>query len=216
MKNFNTKKLTTIAMLCAVSYVVMVFCRIPMVLFLKYEPKDVIITIGGFIYGPLTAAIISAVVSLVEMVTVSGTGIWGLIMNVVSTCAFACTASFIYNKRRKLSVAVISLIVSCLFMTGVMLLWNYYITPVYMEMSREAVAAMLIPYFLPFNLIKGAINAALIILIYKPVVQTLRKANLIQPSETVNSGKRKFLSIGTAIVALFVLICLAMIALLLW
>ena len=216
MNNSKTKTLTTIAMLCAVSYVVMALGRIPMVLFLKYDPKDVIITIGGFIYGPLTAAIISAVVSLVEMVTVSGTGFYGLIMNIISTCAFACTASFIYNKRRTLPVAVIALIVSCLFMTGVMLLWNYYITPLYMGTTKEAVAAMLIPYFLPFNLIKGALNAALTILIYKPVVKGLRRANLVSASTSANQNKPKYLSIGTALVAIFAIICLIMIALLIW
>ena len=70
----KTKKLTTISMLAAISYVVMVFGRIPMVLFLKYDPKDVIITIGGFIYGPMTSAIISLCVSFIEMFTVSDTG----------------------------------------------------------------------------------------------------------------------------------------------
>ena len=46
--NAKTKKLTMVAMLCAVAYVVVVVVRIPVVLFLKYEPKDVVITIGGF------------------------------------------------------------------------------------------------------------------------------------------------------------------------
>lgn len=36
-------------MLCAVAYVVMVIGRIPIILFLKYEPKDVVITMGRFL-----------------------------------------------------------------------------------------------------------------------------------------------------------------------
>lgn len=40
--NGKTKKLTTIAMLCAITYVVMAVGRIPVVLFLKYDPSDVI------------------------------------------------------------------------------------------------------------------------------------------------------------------------------
>ena len=63
--NAKTKKLTMVAMLCAVAYVVVVVVRIPVVLFLKYEPKDVVITIGGFLFGPLTSFIISAIVSIV-------------------------------------------------------------------------------------------------------------------------------------------------------
>ena len=71
--NAKTKKLTMVAMLCAVAYVVVVVVRIPVVLFLKYEPKDVVITIGGFLFGTLTSFIISAIVSIVEMLTASDT-----------------------------------------------------------------------------------------------------------------------------------------------
>ena len=54
--NINkTKKLTTIGMLCALAYAAVVVGRIPLVLFLKYDPKDVIIVIGGLIFGPLTS-----------------------------------------------------------------------------------------------------------------------------------------------------------------
>ncbi len=214
--NSKTKKLTAIAMLCALSYVVMYVGRIPMVMFLKYDPKDVIITIGGFIYGPLSSVIISAVVSLVEMFTASGTGFYGLIMNVVSTCAFVCTASLIYRKKRTLSGAIIALVTGCIFMTAVMLLWNYYITPLYLETTKEAVAQMLIPIFLPFNLIKGTLNAALTLLIYKPVVRALRKANLIPQSESSQTAKHKFVNLGTALCSIFIIICIAMIVMLIW
>ena len=84
----DTKKLTTVAMLCALAYIVMFVARIPVVLFLKYDPKDVVIVIGGFLFGPLTSFAISAVVSLVEMITVSDTGLWGLLMNILSSCSF--------------------------------------------------------------------------------------------------------------------------------
>src|SRR5690554_3807038 len=106
----QTKKMTTIAMLCAIAYVVMVVGRVPVVLFLKYDPKDIIITIGGFIYGPFTALIISAIVSFLEMFTVSDTGIIGAVMNMLSSCTFACTASYIYKKKHTLMGAVYGLI----------------------------------------------------------------------------------------------------------
>ena len=67
--NARTKKLTTVAMLCAIAYLVMVIGRIPVVLFLKYDPKDVIITMGGFMFGPIASLAISVIVSLVEMFT---------------------------------------------------------------------------------------------------------------------------------------------------
>ena len=45
----KTKKLTIIGMLCALAYIAVVVGRIPLVLFLKYDPKDVVIVIGGLI-----------------------------------------------------------------------------------------------------------------------------------------------------------------------
>ena len=69
--NNKTKKMTTVAMLCAIAYVVMAVGRIPIVLFLKYDPKDVVITLGGLIWGPLTSCIVSVIVSFIEMMTVS-------------------------------------------------------------------------------------------------------------------------------------------------
>ncbi len=182
MKPSNTKKLTTLAMLAALAYLIMVVGRIPMVLFLSYDPKDVIIAIGGFIFGPLEAFIISFIVSLIEMFTVSDTGVIGAIMNLVSTCSFACTAAIIYKKNHTLKGAVIGLLCGLAAMVVVMLLWNYLLTPIYMGYPREAVAAMLPTTFLPFNLIKGGLNAAITMLLYKPVVTTLRKAGLAPSS----------------------------------
>ena len=148
-------------MLCAIAYVVMAVGRIPVVEFLSYDPKDVIICIGGFLLGPLTAFVISVVVSLVEMVTVSSTGPIGLLMNIISTCAFACTASLIYQKKRSMAGAVMGLAAGCATMAAAMMLWNYLITPLYMGYPREAVAELLIPMFLPFNLLKGGHRSAL-------------------------------------------------------
>ena len=186
--NERTKKLTTLAMLCALAYVAVAVFRIPVVLFLKYDPKDVIIAIGGFIYGPLPAFVIALLVSFVEMVTLSGTGPWGFLMNVLSSCAFACTAAFVYKHDRSMKGAVKGLVLGVVLMVAVMMLWNYIVTPIYMGYPREAVAAMLLPYFLPFNLLKGGLNAAITMFLYKPIVQTLRRANLVPDGEQQGSA----------------------------
>ncbi len=212
MKDKNLiKKLTTLSMLCAIAYVAVFLSRMlpPLVLFLQYDPKDVIITLGGFIFGSLSSAIISVVVSLVEAVTVSDTGPIGLLMNVISTCSFACTAAVIYKKKRTLSGAVIGLVAGTLFTTAAMLLWNYAITPFYMNMPREEIKALLIPAFLPFNLIKGGLNTAFTLLLYKPVVSALRKAKLIAPAK--NQGENKALP-SVAIIVVSLLLIASLIA----
>ena len=210
--NQKTKKLTTLTMLCAIAYLVMFVTRIPIipaVPFLKYEPKDVIITMGGFIFGPLSAFCISLVVSIFEMLTASDTGIIGLVMNVLATCSFACVASWIYKKNRSLSGAVIGLVTGSIALTGVMILWNYLLTPMYMGVPRQAVVELLLPAILPFNLLKAGINSALIMLLYKPVINALRKMNLV-PASTGKSGDKKnlgvFLVSGVVLATLIMLV----------
>ncbi len=183
----STRSLTCLAMLTAIAYVVMILSKaLPQVLgFLQLDLKDTIICIGGFLYGPLSAAVISIVVAVVEMFTYSDTGPFGCIMNLLATCAFCCTASYVYKKAHTKKGAVAGLTLAVVALTAVMLLWNYLITPLYMTgTTRADVADMLIPVFLPFNLVKGGLNMAVILLIYKPVVTALRKARLAPQSHT--------------------------------
>ena len=99
---------------------------------------DQIITIGGFIYGPLASLSISLVVTLVEMGTVSDTGWIGAVMNFVSTAAFVLPATIIYKKMHNLKGAVIGLISGVVSMIIVMLL-------------VACVVALIYLYLLPFN-----------------------------------------------------------------
>ncbi|MGI6403322.1 MAG: ECF transporter S component [Oscillospiraceae bacterium] len=202
----KTRKLTTLAVMSTISYVLMVVGRIPMVLFLKYDPKDIVITFAGFLLGPLSALAVSVVVSFVEMFTVSDTGFIGLVMNILSTCAFSCTAAVIYQRKRTQSRAVIGLVAGTLLMTAVMLLWNCLITPLYLGVPRSEVVALLIPAFLPFNLIKGGLNATLTLLLYKPLVKALRAACLLPSREEQTVCPSKPWSLGVMLTAGVVLI----------
>jgi len=209
----DIKTIATLSMLCAAAYAVAaIFTQFPSPFafsFLRYDPKDVIILIGGFLYGPLAAISISAVVSLLEMVTVSPEGPFGFLMNFVSTTAIVLPASLIYSKRKTLDGAIIGLTVGVLSVTAVMALFNYLIVPIYRGFPRAAVVPMLLPVFVPFNLFKGIANAVLTILLFKPITTALLKEKLIEPAivgERSTGIKWIFIAIGLiAIIAIFVL-----------
>ncbi len=207
MRNQKTtpRYLAVMAMFVAVSFISVLLAKvIPNVAgFLSYEPKDALIVIAGFLFGPLSCVIVSVVVSLIEMLTISHTFLYGLLMNVVSSCAFAVPAAWIYAKHRSQKSAVLGLLVGMLATTASMLIWNYIVTPFYMGVPREQVAGMLATVFLPFNLIKSGINAGLALLLYKPIVGALRSANLV--AET-RSGKKARFSLGFYLFALAVLV----------
>ncbi len=209
MRSYRTKstdtikKLTVTAMLAALAFLLVATLRIPVVMFLKYEPKDIIITIGGFIYGPAAAALISLIVAIVEMVTISTEGIIGCIMNFLSSAAFSVPAAIIYGKKRNLKGAVIGLVTGALSVCATMMLWNYLISPLYMKVDRAQIAAMLPTMFLPFNLLKATLNAALTMIIYKPTVRVLRAAKLLPASDSAKKSG------GTAIIAVIAAVLVA-------
>ena len=205
----KTKKMTTMALLCALSYIAMFLSRFLPPLFaafpfLKYDPKDAIIIIGGFLYGPMAAFVISLVVSVIEMATISGTQIIGCIMNIASTCAFACTASVIYARLRSVRGGVIGLFIGSVCAVATMMVLNYALTPLYTGMPRAAVAELLIPAILPFNIIKCVLNSALVMIIYKPIVNILRRSKVAEFRSTDESVSRSNISI--VLTALFLIL----------
>ncbi|MCL2408769.1 MAG: ECF transporter S component [Oscillospiraceae bacterium] len=205
-KRWDTKKLTVLAMLTALAFLVALI-RIPTGLFiLRYEAKDVVIVIGGFLFGPLAVVAMSVVLSLLEMLLLSDTGWFGFMMNVIATCSFAGTAAVIYKFRRTLGGAAIALAAGIVVNVPVMLLWNYLIVPIFTpHIAREQVVGMLVPVFLPFNLIKGGLNAALTMIVYKPIRTALDKSRLL-PVSANSTAKSAKLNIGALIVSVFVLI----------
>ena len=222
---YTLRTLVSMAMLTAVAYVVMLLSKsLPSVNgFLDFDFKDVVICISGFIYGPVPAAIISIVVALIEAVTISHTGPIGLLMNVLATCSFCCTATFIYKKHHTMKGAIVGLALGVAALVIVMLLWNYLITPVYQKVPRDVVVAMLPTVFFPFNLAKGGMNMAATLLLYKPVVTALRKARLAPESRAPKSSvtlngqpARAKVNVGFLLFSLALLATFVTLALVLW
>lgn len=206
-RSYKVKMLATLGMLAAMAFVITFICRLPIIPsapFLDLEFKSAIILIGGFIYGPLPALAVSVVVCVLEMLTFSSTGIIGCIMNILATAAFVCPAAFIYKKKKSLTGAIIGLLAGTVLMTGVMLLWNYLVTPLYMNVTREFISGLLLPAFLPFNVIKGALNSSVTLILYKFVVTALRKAKLL-PQGGEQSQKKTSTFISSIIISVLVI-----------
>ena len=203
--NVTTKKITTIGMLCALALIVNVlihFPLVPAVSFLSYDPKDIIIVIGGFIYGPLSALVMSVITSFLEIMYRGGT-LLDVLMNVISTCTFACTAAWIYKQKHTRQGALCGFLVGTICCALSMMLWNYIVTPIYFGMPSEAVAAMLIPGILPFNVLKCAMNAGITLFLYKPMVTLFRRGNLVEKSR---SGQNAAFGGGMIIIGAFIVI----------
>ena len=201
----RAKKITLIAAVAAMAIVLTAIIRFPITSlpFLKYDPKDVILTTAGFIFGPLVAILAAVIEVVVEMVTFSESGPWGALMNIIATLSFSGIAAAIYHRKRTTKGAVLSLVCAVLSLTVVMALWNLVVTPIYTGFPRAEIVKLM-PVIIPFNLIKGGVNAALIILLYKPIKSALAGAGL---TEEVHTGKNATWNI-IKMVSFVILLCL--------
>ena len=193
VKTERIQKITVLGMMTALAYIFMLVSKlqipfVPAVSFLQYDPKDIIIVIAGFIYGPFAAFITAFTVAFIELITVSDTQLIGLLMNVIATSSFSCTASYIYSRRRNYRGAVTGLVCAVFVLTGVMVVWNIIMTPIFMGVPRQMVIDLLIPGFIPFNLLKGCLNAAFIMLLYKPVLGSIKRTGILPADTETEAG----------------------------
>ncbi len=139
-KGISAKEIAIIGMLSAIAYVVVVAVRIPIFPafdFLKYEAKDVFIAIGGLIWGPMTALIVSVLVAFFEFISISTTGPIGMLFNIVASVMFTCIPAMVYKKNKTINGAIFGLILGAVLTIITMLLWNYIVTPFYTGVPRE-------------------------------------------------------------------------------
>ena len=95
----NTRKLAVMAMLVAISVVlvyVIHFPIFPAAAFLEYDPADIPILIGTFAYGPVAGLLLTVVAAVIQGVTVSaGSGNYCSIMHIISTSTLVLVAGII-------------------------------------------------------------------------------------------------------------------------
>lgn len=205
----NLKKISVVAMLCALAYLCMFLFKFK-ISFLTFDFKDAFLAITAFLYGPLYASSSAVLVAFLEFISVSDTGIYGFLMNAISSVAFAGVCGLIYKYKRTFFGAVFGAVAAVVVMTGVMLVANYFITPYYMGASRSDVAAMIPSLLLPFNLIKGTMNMAITLILYKPITNALKKAKLLPKNNTQISKTKSFvltvISVIVAVVAVLLIV----------
>lgn len=201
----DVKKLVGMAMFAALSYAVTFVFRMP-VQFLTFDAKDAVLTIAAFMYGPLSAIIMSIIPALIEFITISDTGFWGFLMNFVSSAAFSFTASVIYKYKRSFNGAIIGLYAAVVITTLVMIPMNLFITPIYMGVPRSVVVEFLPTLILPFNFAKSLMNAAITMFIYKPVSLAMKRSHLIPGKVDVKFNKQSVIMLIAGAVSLVVAI----------
>ena len=173
----NTRKLTTMAIMIAVSVVLVYFIHIPIfpqVAFLEYDPADIAILICGFAFGPVAGICVTVIASLIQGLTVSAqSGVYGILMHIIATSALVLVSTLIYRGHKSRKGAAIGLICGVLAMVIVMIPANLFITPFFMGVPRQLVIDLL-GFIVAFNAIKAGLNAILCFVLYKSVSKLLK------------------------------------------
>ena len=171
----GVRKMCTMAILAALSMVLILLIHFPIIPaapWLEYDPADIPILIGGFVYGPIAGLIITVVTSLIQAITVSAASGWvGFVMHVIPTGTLVLVSSIIYKYNKTRKGAFIALVFGCIAMTAIMIPANLFFTVRYWGQPIEVVKASILPIIIPFNLIKSGGNSLVVLFIYK----TLRK-----------------------------------------
>lgn len=179
----HVRRTVAAALFAALAYLVVFVFRIQVAGFLTFDLKDAVMTIGAVFLGPVAGVAIAAAVALLEMVSVSSTGFYGFLMNFLASASFILPAAIFYRLRRTRPSAMIGLILSAVFMTAMMIPLNLLITPLYTGAPRSAVVDLIPKTILPFNAVKGTLNAAVTALLFQPVAKALHRVRLLPPEE---------------------------------
>lgn len=197
MKNtFTTKNISGMAVFAALSFVVYLV-EIPIfpgtpASFLELDLSNVFVMLGGFMYGPIPAIIITVIKELIH-ITVGSTGGVGELANVIITTSYVLLPSIAYKYKKGIKVVIITLIIACVIQSGVSLIVNKFINfPFFMgsvpfvpNQTSESMFSMLWTYILAFNAMKSVVVSLVTVLLYKKVSYIFKKINLQNSAKDV-------------------------------
>lgn len=166
MKESKTRKLVIVAMLGAISFVLMFFefPILPMFSFLKIDFSDVPVLLSAFIFGPISGILVAVIRSLLNLLIKGAelTRLVGNIAGLLASIAYMLPIYYIFRKSMKKGMQFLGMASGVVAMTIVMSIANYFvIMPLYLKLGGlppgTSVSQMVVAAIIPFNLLKGAI-----------------------------------------------------------
>ena len=190
MQNSTTKvrALTGTAMLGAVAAVLM-YLEFPipiMPAFIKLDVSELPALIASFAYGPVSGVLVCLIKNLIKLPSTSTAAV-GELFNFVMGALFVGVAGIVYKRNKTRKGAIAGALLGALVMAVVSVPYNYFIVyPAYVVMYHlpldaiigmyqainpnvNGLLACLLVFNLPFTFVKGALDAVLCFLVYKPL-----------------------------------------------
>ena len=160
----NTTKLVTLAMFAAISILLVYLIRFPIfpaIGFMEYDPADVPIFIATFLFGPWAGLMLTAVVAVLQGITVSAqSGPIGILMHFLATGTFVLVTGLLTRNSKGIKRTAFASAIGVIAWIVIMFFWNLLLTPIFMGVPRDAVIGLM-PLILAFNAIKAGVNSLL-------------------------------------------------------
>ncbi|MBQ9955162.1 MAG: ECF transporter S component [Eggerthellaceae bacterium] len=180
---WGTRELVTMALLCAIGVLLsfVEFPLLPGVTFLKFDASLMPAMVCGFAYGPAGGLAVGVVGAIIHGILFAD--FTGCAMNIMVVFGFILPAALVYKRSRTYKAAIIGLALGIIGATIMAVVGNLLLTPAWLGVPLQAVIDMIIPVFIPFNLLKALINSVLTLAVYKAI------SNLITPKKDQVKGK---------------------------
>ena len=166
--HWSVRELVTLAIFSALG-MALSFIQIPIfppAPYLQYDPSGIVTLTVALMYGP-AAGIMVQLVSWIPKLIMSPLG---SLLTFVAMIGAVLIVGLIYKKFHNLKGAIVAIVVGSVVFTAIAIAMNFVITPIYTPgVTVEAVASMVVPILLPFNIIKCVINGVVTGRLYQPV-----------------------------------------------
>ncbi|AEH48049.1 ECF transporter S component [Parageobacillus thermoglucosidasius] len=190
MKKLNIRSFVLIGVFSAVSYLLMLlnFPLPPFPNFLLVDFSDIAALLAAILYGPLAGVFVELLKNVLNyFITGSPTGIpVGHIANFMAGVTFILPTYYVYRKTKSKKGMLFGLAAGTAVMALVMSVLNYYVfLPAYTlflgapAMSAPETKALVVSAILPFNAVKGAMIAAVFMLLFARLSQWLQKQTAV-------------------------------------
>lgn len=191
----STSNMVKMAIFAAMAGVLMLF-KFPIPIapaFMTVDFGDVATLMSGFVLGPVSGVITVFLKILLNLILNGTTTAYvGEVSNFIVGSTFVVVSSLIYNRHKTKKSALIGLLIGVIAMTMLATLSNYYVIfPLYARAlgmgSAEAFVDtmpnvgyinsyldLILFAVVPFNLVKGILNALVTFLTYKKVSKVMK------------------------------------------
>lgn len=192
-KSINTKSIAVMGIMSAIGFILMVLeFPLPFIIppFIKFDFSELPAIITAFALGPVQGIVVCLVKNLLHLFITSTAGV-GELSNFILGAIFVGSAGLIYKYKKNRTGALVGSLLGAVLMAVISIATNYFITyPFYTNFmpmegiigayqailpAADSLLKCLVIFNLPFNFVKGIIDAVICFVVYKklsPILKT--------------------------------------------